>query len=161
MCGIHQIKINQPNKTATVPQRKYNFSRHSDLQSWLVWRWHFHNLPSPIKQKALFTPLQSFHMCSPAPAGGKHQMAMNFGLWLAKWPLLQDLFTHINDSLQVNSDCGGPSWGKDPSFPLPFLPLHTHTHTPSPSLSLPSSHKNSHSVLMLITTNSSCLENAS
>lgn len=31
MHGIHQIKTNQPNKSAAVSQRKYNFSRHSDL----------------------------------------------------------------------------------------------------------------------------------
>ena len=78
-----------------------------------MWRWHLHNLPSPIKQRSLFTPLQSFGMCSPAPAGGKHQVAMSFGLWLARWPLLQDLFTQINDfSLQVNSGCGGPKFSQ-------------------------------------------------
>ena len=39
-------------------------------------------------------------------------------------------------SLQVNSGCSGPTWGKDPFFPFPFFPLHTHTLSLSLTFSL-------------------------
>lgn len=91
-------------------------------------------------------------MCSAALLE-ERTVAISFGLQLARWPLPQDLFPLTsNFSFKINSD-HGPSWGKDPSFPFLLLPLHKYT--------LPSCHKNSHAVLMLVTTVFSCLENAS
>lgn len=151
MHDTRQIKAKQPNKSTAVSWKKYNFSGPWDLMEETLTGEECGILTTCLQVCSMGVyaspygtttgfPRAPKHMCSLLPAGGKHQAAINYGLWLARQILLQDLFPPSSDfPLRWDHTLVRPVEGRA-HLPIFFLLPVPNTHI------LPSSHKNSHTL---------------